>query len=307
VPGGVTITKPVLPVVVAGGDSVEIDFTWTPTAPGDLTGTSTLTIADPCGSTSSITFTGTAKGDELLPVSLTVTLPNVQGTVDQSVGIPIILSSGQNLAASGATSMHVSLRYRYTMLLPVRVSTSLPGMSATMSSSRIEGSDRIVEIDLTGGTFADQGELARLECQVLLGDSMSTMLRLDSVGVTFPAGPSFAVLTVAKQNGRFDAEGICTTGGDRLFVVSAASKVTSVKPNPFRGGTTIQYETSGAGKVELTVVDARGADVATLFSGDQPEGLHEVYFDASAFASGVYFCELRHGASVDRVPIVLVQ
>jgi len=123
----------------------------------------------------------------------------------------------------------------------------------------------------------------------------------------FPAAPPFEVLTIAKQNGTFAASGVCTTGGDRLFVVGGATKVTAVKPNPFVGGTTIEYETSRAGHVELRVMDVRGAEVGMLVSEDQGIGLHSAYFDASQLASGLYFCELRQGGTIDRVPVILVQ
>lgn len=61
-------------------------------------------------------------------------------------------------------------------------------------------------------------------------------------------------------------------------------------PNPFNPVTTIQFGLSEAARVTLKVYDLLGREVATLVDDDQlDEGQHEVEFDASSFASGVYF------------------
>jgi hypothetical protein len=69
-------------------------------------------------------------------------------------------------------------------------------------------------------------------------------------------------------------------------------------PNPFNPTTTISYELSSVegGFVTLKVYDALGREVKILVSGVQQVGRYSVPFDASALASGVYFCRLQAGA-----------
>jgi flagellar hook assembly protein FlgD len=45
--------------------------------------------------------------------------------------------------------------------------------------------------------------------------------------------------------------------------------------------------------VTLTVYNQLGQRVATLFNGEKTAGSYEVTWNASLFASGVYFYELR--------------
>jgi len=67
-------------------------------------------------------------------------------------------------------------------------------------------------------------------------------------------------------------------------------------PNPFNPLTTIQYQLPEEMKVRLEVYDLLGRKVATLLDRRIPAGYHEVSFDASSLASGVYIYRLVAGS-----------
>jgi len=67
-------------------------------------------------------------------------------------------------------------------------------------------------------------------------------------------------------------------------------------PNPFNPVTTIQYQLPEEVKVRLEVYDLLGRKVATLLDRRVPAGYHEVSFDASSLASGVYIYRLMAGS-----------
>jgi hypothetical protein len=69
-------------------------------------------------------------------------------------------------------------------------------------------------------------------------------------------------------------------------------------PNPFNPSTVIGYQLSYAGKARLAVYDLLGRQVAVLVSGTMPAGRHQVTFDASGLASGVYLIRLEAGGEV---------
>ncbi len=60
-------------------------------------------------------------------------------------------------------------------------------------------------------------------------------------------------------------------------------------PNPFERITTISYYLPENGKVNLWIVDTQGKLIHRLVDDqEQPAGKHEIKWDASSFANGVY-------------------
>jgi erythromycin esterase len=75
-------------------------------------------------------------------------------------------------------------------------------------------------------------------------------------------------------------------------------------PNPFNPTTTIKYSiphsvgNENFRSVQLKIFDVLGREVATLVNKNQKPGSYEVVWDASDFASGVYFYQLQAGQFV---------
>ena len=69
-------------------------------------------------------------------------------------------------------------------------------------------------------------------------------------------------------------------------------------PNPFNPSTTIRYGLPERTHVTLTVFNTLGQQVATLVNDTQDAGYHQVQFDGSGLASGMYFYRLRAGEYV---------
>lgn len=63
-------------------------------------------------------------------------------------------------------------------------------------------------------------------------------------------------------------------------------------PNPFNPATTIEYLLPAESKVSIRVFDLLGREVATLANGRQGAGQHNVSWDGSRQASGMYVYEL---------------
>ncbi len=66
-------------------------------------------------------------------------------------------------------------------------------------------------------------------------------------------------------------------------------------PNPFNPTTTIEFAIKKAGKVNLSVYNVAGQKVATLINQKMNAGKGAVTFDATQFASGVYFYQITAG------------
>ncbi len=78
-------------------------------------------------------------------------------------------------------------------------------------------------------------------------------------------------------------------------------------PNPFNPATSIRYELAAKGHVTLKVYDILGRQVASLVDAVQSPGQHDVVFDGSRLASGVYFYRITTGTFVQTMKMVLMK
>ena len=66
-------------------------------------------------------------------------------------------------------------------------------------------------------------------------------------------------------------------------------------PNPFNPSTTIEFTLPVAARVELTIYDIAGRQVATLLNDARTAGTHTVQFNADTMPSGLYFYLIQAG------------
>ena len=78
-------------------------------------------------------------------------------------------------------------------------------------------------------------------------------------------------------------------------------------PNPFNPSTTIKYELPNSSVVRLSVYDILGREVSVLVNERREAGVHEVKFDGSNLASGVYFYRLQAGDFVQSKKLAVLK
>jgi hypothetical protein len=71
--------------------------------------------------------------------------------------------------------------------------------------------------------------------------------------------------------------------------------------------TTIKFELPRASQVNLSVYDILGREVSVLLNERKDAGVHEVKFDGSNLASGVYFYRLKAGDFVAMKRLLLLK
>jgi len=82
-------------------------------------------------------------------------------------------------------------------------------------------------------------------------------------------------------------------------------------PNPFNPGTTVKYTVPAAGRVSVTVYDARGARVVTLVDREHARGAYSVEWNGQAkgspVSSGIYFARIEHAGSTRSKKMLLLK
>ena len=80
------------------------------------------------------------------------------------------------------------------------------------------------------------------------------------------------------------------TGIERRVPASGFNVV--VHPNPFNSTTCISYRLPETGRVVVSVYDAAGKTVASLYDGVQAAKAHLLVWNAGGLPSGVYFVRI---------------
>jgi len=78
-------------------------------------------------------------------------------------------------------------------------------------------------------------------------------------------------------------------------------------PNPFNPTTKINFAVPKQAFVTIKVFDVTGREIATLINGMTPAGYHSVDFNATAFASGVYFYRIEAADFSDTKRMMLIK
>ena len=97
------------------------------------------------------------------------------------------------------------------------------------------------------------------------------------------------VLAGTFGNGVYSSTVTAVTGVKQERGVPFAYSLSQNYPNPFNPTTTIKYQLAAISHVTLKVYDILGRTMATLVDGAESAGVHKVNFNASKYASGVYF------------------
>jgi photosystem II stability/assembly factor-like uncharacterized protein len=101
--------------------------------------------------------------------------------------------------------------------------------------------------------------------------------------------------------------GIPVSVNDPVSNIPSAYKLWQNYPNPFNPVTGITYALPLSGNVELKVYDVLGKEVAEIVNSYMTAGVHNISFDASSLASGVYIYKLTSGSFTESKKMVLIK
>jgi hypothetical protein len=133
---------------------------------------------------------------------------------------------------------------------------------------------------------------------------------LDSTGDEYL---SYSYVVTALD--RLDNESIASNNVELIFTQIEEPFLTSPSgfqlfdnyPNPFNPTTVIGYQLPVMSYVELTIYNLLGEKVVTLISENQLPGYHRVEWDASGYATGVYYYHIKADSFTAIKKMVLVK
>lgn len=121
-------------------------------------------------------------------------------------------------------------------------------------------------------------------------------------GVSFSATGDTAysiIWTTGNRIARFIEGGAVSVKDRTVLNIPGSYELRQNYPNPFNPSTNIAFKVGEKGPVTLKVYNLLGKEVATILDKKVvTAGLHEVTFDASGLASGVYYYKLSANGNV---------
>ena len=106
---------------------------------------------------------------------------------------------------------------------------------------------------------------------------------------------------------RINSHGTLLTGVSHNTLLPVTTELRQNYPNPFNPSTTISFTLPSRSFVTLKVFDIIGREVAAIVSEEMSEGTYTRQWNASAFASGVYFYRLQAGSFVQTKKLIVVK
>jgi photosystem II stability/assembly factor-like uncharacterized protein len=204
------------------------------------------------------------------------------GSPGDIVHMPVILSPG--IEGAEVDTILLRLAWRPTMLRPLGIA-GRGGIFALPENDSPAGT-------LTTLLVADRvflsGTIAEVTFEVLLGDSATTTIRIDSIAavahpdVLFSADPATFVIV-----------GLCD-GEEGLIRFDSALTLAS-KPNPAVRRLTIEYTLPALCDLRLGLFDASGIEAMSLAAGRRLPGSYATPLDVSTLPAGTYYCVLSAG------------
>ncbi len=89
--------------------------------------------------------------------------------------------------------------------------------------------------------------------------------------------------------------------------VAKSPTLEAAYPNPFNSMTSISYVLPEAARVNLSILDLQGREVAVLHDGELNAGSHTSFWDASSLSSGIYLCRLEAAGKHSTVKLTLIK
>jgi hypothetical protein len=141
-----------------------------------------------------------------------------------------------------------------------------------------------------------------IENEILISGDFDTSIKLDDLQISSPTGARLGFVASLDVSGQ--TVSITPRAGSTL---PSAFELSQNYPNPFNPTTMIGFALPESGEVKLEVYDMTGRRVRTLVNESRVAGYHEIAFDASQLASGIYTYNLKAGNTIITRKLTLVK
>jgi hypothetical protein len=155
-----------------------------------------------------------------------------------------------------------------------------------------------------------RGLMFSMTGEKLNASDLASLVALDFAAADGFSGVSavdFSNVILAGENGAELETITASLSVDTNEFLPVKTALNASYPNPFNPSTSINYDLSAEGLVNIAVYDALGRLVTELVNDVQPEGSHQISWNAADQASGAYFVRMTAGSYSNTQKLMLVK
>ena len=228
---------------------------------------------------------------------------NIVFDFNPAIATPTVLHEIRTVADLGTSIVAPDFVVVGTAASASVIVANLRGDAATAATVTISTGGAAAQLTPSSGSCTGAGPFVCSFGDLTAGETAT-------VDVAFASAPAGTALTVsataattafdgfAANNTDLASVGVATVGTEADPDVPRELTLSSPRPNPVRGATTLRWGLPAASSVDIRVYDLLGREVARIADGEAQEaGWHAMRWDAQV-ASGVYVVRVRVGDEV---------
>lgn len=241
----------------------------------------------------------------VLELGLSIALPDTTGDPhDKNYRLPIRASVTAETLRCVPDSVTLTISFNSSMFSPRVVE------GGRIARRVLAGENLVLTMVFPGSALLNPtGVLGTLIGNVMLGNSLSTPLRIDSVSA------DDLVVDATLVDGSLALDSICREGGDRLLRQRASVVIKSIAPNPSMAGSAAPAVHVLTWTLETASIELFTHDGQLVWSNRwQPErqsefgqGVEQVIRLPKDVPSGMYLVVVRTNDAVDSRPVVIAR
>jgi hypothetical protein len=294
--------NPTPPAILQPGGTMTAVVEFIPQSVGQFVDSLVIVSDLPCP----IRITGLMSGSGIPQpiVNAILSIGSIQAKQDAIIDIPIM--TDKDLGPAAVTGWTGSISFNRSMLWPIEMVRTGSLSAAMQVGFTYDNANGVVSITASGAPVASgAGTLAWLRCRVLIGNALSTPLRMSN---DFGFTSGFAAVA-GRVDGSFELIDYCLPG-DRLVDTEGGLLLRQNTPNPVelsrRTTTSISYTIPQDGSVTLDVYDMIGRQLRRIDQGFRTKGTHTLLLNVSDLRQGTYMYVLRTaaGSAVRRMVVL---
>ena len=147
---------------------------------------------------------------------------------------------------------------------------------------------RLAKVYLSMPSYFSNEEIYSLQFRAGLGNDTACTLHFENTSVI-----GNDRLEIQTNDSRFNLNGLCTEGGNRLIDSYSKYMLSQPTPNPAIATAKIQIEVPAACNAKLYVSNIRGEVVLTALDGEISAGTHSIDLNVAKLPSGTYIYTLE--------------